>query len=92
MFISGLNLQERPAAKKRYEKGTNWPAYEQYLHHTSILFPFPPSLYAKLPIFLKRTIFLEFPMYAFDPNKHSDKKNISNAEEGRGGTESRNSV
>jgi hypothetical protein len=83
MFVSGLNLQERSAAKKRYEKDTNWPAYEQYLHRTSILIPFPPSLYVKLPVFLKQTVFLEFPIYAFDPNKHSDQKHAGHAEEGR---------
>lgn len=72
MFVSGLTLQERPGAKKRYEKGNNWAAYERYLKRTSILIPFPPQLYAKMPTFLKRTIFLEFPIYVFDPAKHSD--------------------
>ncbi|PSN69585.1 oxidoreductase-like protein [Corynespora cassiicola Philippines] len=84
MFLSGLPLQERPGAKKRYEKGINWPAYERYLHRTSILIPFPPQLYEKMPVFLKRTIFLEFPMYVFDPAKHSDRsKSQASAEEGR---------
>jgi hypothetical protein len=74
MFVSGLTLQERPGAKKRYEKGTNWPAYAEYLHRTSILIPFPPQIYSKLPVLLKRTVFLEFPIYVFDPAKHSDGK------------------
>lgn len=74
LFVSGLTLQERPAAKKRYEKGTNWPAYKEYLHRTSILIPFPPQLYSRLPVLLKRTLFLEFPIYVFDPAKHSDVK------------------
>jgi Protein of unknown function (DUF1295) len=72
MFLSGLPLSERPSTKKRYEKGENWEAYARYLNKTSILIPFPPQIYEKLPIFLKRTIFLEFPMYVFDPAKHSD--------------------
>jgi steroid 5-alpha reductase family enzyme len=76
MFVSGLTLQERPGAKKRYEKGTQWPEYERYLHRTSILIPFPPQLYAKLPIILKRTIFLEFPIYIFDPAKHADQDKV----------------
>lgn len=84
MFLSGLPLQERPGAKKRYEKGSNWPAYERYLHRTSILIPFPPQIYEKLPVFLKRTIFLEFPMYVFDPAKHADQSKVQArlAEEG----------
>ena len=71
-FISGLNLQERPGAKKRWEKRDHWPEYAQWLHRTSILIPFPPQLYVLLPTILKRTIFLEFPLYVFDPTKHSD--------------------
>jgi Protein of unknown function (DUF1295) len=83
MFLSGLPLSERPGAKKRYEKGDNWDTYARYLKRTSILIPFPPQIYEKLPIFLKRTIFLEFPMYVFDPAKHSDvAKGQSGAEEG----------
>ncbi|ORY15054.1 oxidoreductase-like protein [Clohesyomyces aquaticus] len=85
MFLSGLPLSERPGAKKRYEKGNRWPEYERYLHRTSILIPFPPQLYEKMPVFLKRTIFLEFPMYVFDPAKHADQGKVqaTSAEEGR---------
>jgi len=90
MFLSGLNLQERPGAKKRYELGINWPAYEGYLQRTSILIPFPPQLYAKMPVFLKRTVLLEFPIYVFDPEKHADRKpsQATQAEEGRAGESS----
>ncbi|CAI0654260.1 unnamed protein product [Colletotrichum noveboracense] len=80
MFVSGLTLQERPGAKKRYEKGQNWEGYKRYLDRTSILIPFPPQLYARMPTILKRTIFLEFPMYVFDPAKHSDSS--TRAEQG----------
>ncbi|OCK77525.1 oxidoreductase-like protein [Lepidopterella palustris CBS 459.81] len=85
MFVSGLPLQERPGAKKRYEKGINWDAYATYLRRTSILIPFPPQIYEKTPMFLKRTIFLEFPIYVFDPAKHADqsKAQSATAEEGR---------
>jgi len=83
MFVSGLTLQERPGAKKRYEKGNHWEEYARYLNRTSILIPFPPQLYEKMPTILKRTIFLEFPIYVFDPVKHSDgAKGQSGAEEG----------
>lgn len=86
MFLSGLPLSERPGAKKRYEKGIRWTEYERYLRRTSILIPFPPQLYEKLPVVLKRTVFLEFPMYVFDPAKHADQSKVqaSRAEEGQG--------
>ncbi|KAF9736395.1 3-oxo-5-alpha-steroid 4-dehydrogenase protein [Paraphaeosphaeria minitans] len=85
MFLSGLPLQERPGAKKRYEKGIKWPEYERYLRRTSILLPFPPQLYEKMPVVLKRTVFLEFPIYVFDPAKHADQSKVqaNSAEEGR---------
>lgn len=67
MFVSGLPLSERPKAKARYEKDSNWQGYKQWLDRTSILIPFPPRLYEKMPVFLKRTVFLEFPMYVFHP-------------------------
>ncbi|KAL9085117.1 MAG: hypothetical protein Q9165_007761 [Trypethelium subeluteriae] len=73
MFVSGLPLQERPGAKKRYENGLNWEGYSDYLNRTSILIPFPPQLYVRMPVILKRTIFLEFPMYVFDPAKHAEQ-------------------
>ena len=86
MFVSGLTLQERPGAKKRYENGNHWEEYSRYLNRTSILIPFPPQLYQKMPTILKRTILLEFPIYVFDPAKHSDgAKGQSGAEEGQSG-------
>jgi hypothetical protein len=90
MFVSGLTLQERPAAKKRYEKGSHWPEYQRYLERTSILIPLPPQLYSKLPTMLKRTVLLEWGIYRFDPAKHSDagKRQASEAEEGRANSES----
>ncbi|KAF1989645.1 DUF1295-domain-containing protein [Aulographum hederae CBS 113979] len=80
MFVSGLPLQERPGAKKRYEKDNRWDEYSTWLHRTSILIPFPPQLYAPMPVFLKRTLFLDFPLYVFDPAKHSDKKAAGHAD------------
>lgn len=89
MFVSGLPLQERPGAKKRYEKGVGWEAYSQYLHDTSILIPMPPAVWKRLPVLVKRTVGLEFPMYVFDPAKHADEGKVAErtAEEGRDGSE-----
>ncbi|KAF2084018.1 DUF1295-domain-containing protein [Saccharata proteae CBS 121410] len=72
LFVSGLPLQERPGAKKRYEKGNQWEAYRAYLERTSILWPFPPKLYRRLPVLVKRTLFLELPVYVFDPSRHAE--------------------
>lgn len=84
MFVSGLTLSERPKAKSRYEAGNNWDEYKRWLDRTSILIPFPPQLYEKMPTILKRTLFLEFPLYVFDPAKHSNVGPISGAaSEGR---------
>ena len=78
LFVSGLTLQERPGAKKRYEKGGEvWNNYSRYLERTSILIPLPPQLYERVPTAFKRTILLEWPMYVFDPAKHSDEAQLS---------------
>ncbi|EME79516.1 uncharacterized protein MYCFIDRAFT_204848 [Pseudocercospora fijiensis CIRAD86] len=85
MFVSGLTLQERPGAKKRYEKGNGWHAYEKYLQETSILIPMPPAIWKRLPTIVKRTVGLEFPIYVFDPAKHADPDAVkqNRAEQGR---------
>ena len=84
MFVSGLNLQERPGAKKRYESGNHWDSFKRYTERTSILIPFPPQLYAPLPTIVKRTLFLEFPMYVFDPAKHADQSKLRDDSTERG--------
>lgn len=89
MFVSGLTLSERPGAKKRYENGANWEGYKRYLERTSILIPFPPSVYEKLPVVLKRTVFLDFPMYVFDPAKHTEGPPGSAGQEQRASEEGR---
>lgn len=86
MFVSGLTLQERPGAKKRYESGnhSSWEAYARYLNRTSILIPFPPQLYERLPTIIKRTVFLEFPIYVFNPAKHADQSKVRQRESEEG--------
>lgn len=85
LFVSGLPLQERPGAKKRYEAGTGWPAYEKYLHDTSVLIPLPPALWRRLPVLVKRTIGCEWPLYVFDPVKHADQGKVAEREAEEGG-------
>lgn len=85
LFISGLPLQERPGAKKRYDTGNNWEGYKRWLDKTSILIPMPPQVWVRLPTFVKRTVGMEWPMYVFDPNKHADASKVHSreSEEGR---------
>ncbi|POR38663.1 Hypothetical protein TPAR_09351 [Tolypocladium paradoxum] len=61
-----------------------------FLTRTSILIPLPPQLYARMPVFLKRTLFLEFPMYVFDPAKHSHVKHPGGGAEEQGAREQAN--
>ncbi|GAB7364436.1 hypothetical protein MBLNU230_g4977t1 [Neophaeotheca triangularis] len=84
LFVSGLPLQERPGAKKRYENGNNWPAYRQWLQETSILIPMPKAVWKRLPVLVKRTVGCEWPMYVFDPEKHADQSKVSEREAEQG--------
>ena len=88
MFVSGLTLQERPGAKKRYESGNHWESFKRYTERTSILIPFPPQLYSRMPTILKRTVFLEFPIYVFDPAKHADQSKVRERQAEEGGSRS----
>lgn len=89
LFVSGLPLQERPGAKKKYESGNNWESYKRYTERTSILIPFPPQFYVKLPILVKRTLFLEFPIYVFNPAKHADQAKVQERQAEEGSVEAR---
>ncbi|RIB10813.1 hypothetical protein C2G38_2105185 [Gigaspora rosea] len=71
LFISGLPLSERPTHIKQFKAG-NWSEYSKYLSRTSCLIPFPPALYEPLPQIIKSTLFLEFPIYRFDPESEGD--------------------
>ena len=83
LFVSGLPLQERPGAEKRWKRsvqggeseeeggdgGKEWRAYETYLKNTSILIPMPQAVWSRLPVSVKRTVGCEWPMYVFTPPK-----------------------
>lgn len=59
LFVSGLPLQEKPTAKRRYEKQEGWEEYQVYLKRTSILVPMPTRVWERLPMTLKRTVGFE---------------------------------
>lgn len=90
LFVSGLTLQERQSAKKKYESdgpdGEGWLQYKRWTENTSILIPMPPALWRALPQFIKRTVGFEWPMYVFVPEKHADMAKVKRRmqEEGRG--------
>ncbi|KAF5383585.1 hypothetical protein D9615_003706 [Tricholomella constricta] len=76
MFASGIPSAEKPQAKRYYlethglqpnkQHADAWPQYQAYLSRTSILIPLPQTLYLRLPVWLKKTVLLDFPMYRFD--------------------------
>lgn len=59
LFLTGINLLEKSADKKY---GGD-PEYSMYKSHTSVLVPFPPRLYERLPTFAKRRLFLDLAIY-----------------------------
>lgn len=59
LFLSGIPILEKSADNKF---GAD-PEYRRYKSKTSVLIPFPPTLYEGLPIGIKRKLFLDFPMY-----------------------------
>lgn len=50
-----------------------WPKYKAYLASTSLIIPIPPSLYRRLPEWIKRTLLLDFPFYRFDEVKDGER-------------------
>lgn len=55
--------------KRYYDKNPN--EYADYRKKTSILIPLPFGLYEYVPMFLKRTLFLDFARYEYNPQPES---------------------
>ena len=89
LFLSGLTLQERPGAKKKFESdgpdGEKWLRFKNWNDKTSILIPMPQAIWSRLPLTVKRTVGFEWPMYVFVPEKHADMDQVKRRmqEEGR---------
>lgn len=61
MFVSGI-----PMAEKRDDvRNHRLMAYKQYKYRTSILIPIPPSIYAPLPLWVKKWILFDRYQLAF---------------------------
>ncbi|CAE6409815.1 unnamed protein product [Rhizoctonia solani] len=73
IFGSGIPTAQKPTAKKFYllSNGPNathvnaWKNYQRYMKRTSVLIPVPPTLYERLPQFIKTVFLLDLPMYRF---------------------------
>lgn len=59
LFVSGVNLLENSSDNKY----GNLIEYIEYKKSVSVLIPFPQSIYSKLPLIIKKTVFLDFPIY-----------------------------
>ncbi|KAI0631032.1 DUF1295-domain-containing protein [Trametes polyzona] len=51
-----------------------WANYRRYRAQTSVLVPLPPALYRALPVWVKRTVLLELPMYEWTPGPEGGAK------------------
>ncbi|EIN06027.1 DUF1295-domain-containing protein [Punctularia strigosozonata HHB-11173 SS5] len=73
MFASGVPTAEKPQARRFYLMSYGprassphaWEHYKNYLKKTSILVPFPPTMYRILPRLMKQALFLDLPMFEF---------------------------
>ena len=59
LFVSGINILE-VSSNKKYGM---LDEYKEYKKNVSILIPMPQFLYSKMPIIIKKTLFLDFPIY-----------------------------
>eukprot|EP00184_Porphyridium_aerugineum_P008483 CAMPEP_0184692736 /NCGR_PEP_ID=MMETSP0313-20130426/1081_1 /TAXON_ID=2792 /ORGANISM="Porphyridium aerugineum, Strain SAG 1380-2" /LENGTH=340 /DNA_ID=CAMNT_0027150585 /DNA_START=135 /DNA_END=1157 /DNA_ORIENTATION=- len=64
LFVSGIPMLEQ-ASNKRYGAMED---YQMYKMQTSNIIPFPPSLFRKIPLPIKRIFFFEWPIYEAKPN------------------------
>ncbi|KAL1667863.1 hypothetical protein GGF50DRAFT_124484 [Schizophyllum commune] len=82
MFASGVPTAEKPTGRKFYlmshgpqsEEASSgspdaWTNYKAHLVRTSVLIPLPPALYRPLPLWMKRTVLMDFPWYQFDERR-----------------------
>lgn len=81
--MSGLPLQEAPTQKKMY-KSDKREAYQEYLQKTSIVLPLPPLLYRPLPLWLKRSVLLDFPFYQYKPSEDEEQAREIDQNKSRG--------
>lgn len=77
LFLGGLPTAEGSALKAFYKDSHKRQVWEAYKRRTSILFPFPPVLYAAMPMWLKRAICLEWKLYEYTPEDEESSETLS---------------
>lgn len=68
LFLSGMPTCEGDSQKRFLKDAIIKERYIKYRNSTSILIPFPTTIYSKLPLIIKRIFFFEFKMYETDFN------------------------
>lgn len=63
--LSGIPQAEGQWAKRWYDGGEAQAQYEAYFESTPPLWLFPPSLYRRMPLLLKRVLCIELPSYRY---------------------------
>ncbi|KAJ3554525.1 hypothetical protein NM688_g3063 [Phlebia brevispora] len=91
LFASGIPTAEKPTARRFFllshgsedpEYPDAWVHYKEYLNSTSLLIPLPPFVYRRLPMWLKRSVLFDWPIYRF--NEETDgKQAIEESHEGQ---------
>lgn len=66
LLLSGMPTAEGAFQKRFMRTKASKAAFLKYRNQTSPLIPFPPPLYARLPLIVKRIAFFELPMYETD--------------------------
>lgn len=65
LFVSGVPILEKSADRKYGDRND----YLDYQRNTSVLVPVPPSIYKRIPQFVKKSVLLEFDMYRQKPDQ-----------------------
>mmetsp|Transcript_11629 Transcript_11629/g.26879 ORF Transcript_11629/g.26879 Transcript_11629/m.26879 type:complete len:313 (-) Transcript_11629:243-1181(-) len=63
--FSGIPTSEGQASKRWYDGGEAQQRFEAYFDSTPPLWLFPPSLYRRFPLCLKRVLCFDLPMYEY---------------------------
>jgi steroid 5-alpha reductase family enzyme len=67
LFASGIPQAEGAASARWFDGGDSQAMYEAYFEATPPLWLFPPSIYKRLPLCVKRLLCFELPMYRYEP-------------------------
>jgi steroid 5-alpha reductase family enzyme len=69
--LTGIPLAEGSNSNRWYDGGEAQREYELYFDSTPPLWPFPPFVYRRMPLLLKRLLCFELPSYAYRGDEES---------------------